>query len=288
MMKEKSIRIIVRGGGDLGTGTAHRIFLAGFHVVVLELPFPRSVRTAVSFASAVHWGEITVEGVRAVLCPEPPLERRDFIPVLVDEGCRTEENWDPHIIIDARMRKKPPEEIVLPENRFILGIGPYFEVGRNCHAIIETHRGHSPGRVLWQGKAVENTRVPGAVQGYTTERILRAPAAGDFQPLVAVGDRVEAGERVAMVDDTPIHTGISGMVRGILFDGTVVTKGQKVGDIDPRCQRELCFAISDKAGAIGRGALEAVFSWINNNSILIKKNNISNRRNHESRIILQR
>jgi len=256
-------RILVRGGGDLASGIARRLYLAGLNVAVLELPFPRAIRRTVSFASAVHDGEITIEDVRGVHCRELPQSRPDFIPVIVDEACRAANQWDPDIIIDARMRKKPPENGRLPGHPLLLGIGPDFEVGKNCHAVVETNRGHSLGRVLWNGRAEKNTRVPGPVSGYTTERILRAPTEGTFQPLLSIGDHVTAGEKIGMVGNSPVHAEISGVLRGILYPGTPVTNGQKVGDIDPRSNKDLCFTVSDKANAIAGGAVEAVLSWLN-------------------------
>ncbi len=256
-------KVLVRGGGDLASGIARRLHLAGLNVVVLELPFPRAIRRVVSFAAAVHQKEIYVEGIRGVLCTEPPSSRRDFIPVIIDEAGRTAETWAPDIIIDARMRKKPPENGKLPANPFILGIGPYFEVGKNCHAVVETNRGHSLGRVLWKGKAAKNTRVPGSVRGFTNERVLRAPVDGPFQPLLNIGDPVTAGEKIAVVAGSPVHAQINGTLRGILYPGTYVAKGQKVGDIDPRSEFDSCFTISDKSNAIAGGAMEAVLSWIN-------------------------
>ncbi|MCP5050533.1 MAG: EF2563 family selenium-dependent molybdenum hydroxylase system protein [bacterium] len=263
MMIEKATKVIIRGGGDLASGIARRVHLAGLNVVVLELKSPRAIRRTVSYASAVHDGEITIERVRGVRCTEPPGQRRDFIPVLIDEQCRTIGKWNPDIIIDARMRKKNPEKINLPGNRFVLGIGPDFEVGENCHAIVETNRGHSLGRVLWRGKASKNTRVPGSVCGYTTERVLRSPVKGDFNPFFTIGDPVTAGDKIASVGRNSIHAEIDGILRGVLYPGTFVSKGQKVGDIDPRENGHSCFTVSDKANAIAGGAMEAVLTWIN-------------------------
>ena len=256
-------KVLVRGGGDLGSGIARQLHLAGLNVIILELPFPRAIRRVVSFAAVVYEQEIYVEGIRAVLCTEPPPSRRDFIPVIVDEACRAAETWNPDIIIDARMRKKPPEKGKLPANPFILGIGPYFEAGKNCHAVVESNRGHSLGRVLWKGRAAKNTRMPAAVCGFTTERLLRAPADGEFQPLLNIGDPVTAGEKIAIVGGSSVHAQIDGILRGILYPGTYVAKGQKIGDIDPRSEFNSCFTISDKSNAIAGGAMEAVLLWIN-------------------------
>ncbi|MFQ5694004.1 MAG: molybdenum hydroxylase, partial [Nitrospinota bacterium] len=56
----------------------------------------------------------------------------------------------------------------------------------------------------------------------------------------------------------PVVAPIGGILRGLLRDGLTVTEGFKVGDVDPRCRREHCFTISDKARAIGGGVLEAL------------------------------
>jgi xanthine dehydrogenase accessory factor len=221
-MKKMRNKVLIRGGGDLGSGIARRLHLAGLNVIIVELPFPRAIRRVVSFAAAVHEKEIYVEGIRGVLCPEPPPSRQDFIPVIVDEECRTVGTWNPDIIIDARMRKKPPENGKLPGNPFILGIGPNFEVGKNCHAIVETNRGHSLGRVLWKGTAEKNTQVPGPVCGFTTERILRAPVDGKFQPFDTIGDPVTTGEKIGIVGSTTVHAQIDGILRGVLHPRTSI------------------------------------------------------------------
>jgi xanthine dehydrogenase accessory factor len=56
---------------------------------------------------------------------------------------------------------------------------------------------------------------------------------------------------------------ISGVIRGLLREGVSAKKGMKVGDIDPRGKRELCFSISEKARAIGGGVLEAILYRFN-------------------------
>jgi xanthine dehydrogenase accessory factor len=232
--------------------------------VVLELPFPRAVRRTVSYSSAVHDGEIAIEGVKGVHCTEIPPQRGGFIPVLADPDGRAVKTWHPDILIDARMRKKPAEPLDLKEDCFVLGIGPDFEVGMNCHAIVETDRGHSLGRVLWTGRAAANTRVPGAVCGYTNERVLRSPQDGTFVPLLDIGGQVEAGQLVGRVDGSPVTAKINGILRGVLYPHTPVSSGQKVGDIDPRMDVNACFTVSDKSNAIAGGALEAAFTWLNN------------------------
>lgn len=263
-MKNISNKVLVRGGGDLASGIARRLYLAGLYTVITELPHPRAIRRPVSFATAVHEKELTLEGVRAVLCSQLPETHQNFIPVLIDETAETTINtWNPSVIIDARMRKKPPEPAELRDTPFILGIGPYFEVNVNCHAVVETNRGHSLGRVLRHGKAEENTRVPGSVNGVTTERLLRAPEGGKFQSFFEIGETVQVGDKVAEVDGSAIHAAVGGVLRAAIYPGTTVTKGQKVGDIDPRAVKDYCFTISDKSNAVAGGAVEAVLTFLN-------------------------
>ena len=143
----------------------------------------------------------------------------------------------------------------------VIGVGPGFTAGIDCHRVIETKRGHYLGRVIEAGSAIPNTGIPGNVGGYTVERIIRAGEDGIFVPKVSIGDQVEAGQVVAISGNTPVRAQITGIVRGLLQEGVRVTKGMKAGDIDARCEKAHCFTISDKARAIGGGVLEAVCGW---------------------------
>lgn len=143
----------------------------------------------------------------------------------------------------------------------VIGVGPGFTAGTDCHRVIETKRGHYLGRVIDKGSAIPNTGVPGNVGGYTVERLLRAADSGIFRPLAEIGDYVTEGQTVAFSGNVPVKAQISGIIRGLLQAGVPVTKGMKAGDIDARCERNHCFTISDKARAIGGGVLEAVSAW---------------------------
>ena len=59
--------ILVRGGGDLATGTIHRLWSAGLKVLVLEAEHPAAIRRQVSVSEAVYEGGAVVEGMRAAL-----------------------------------------------------------------------------------------------------------------------------------------------------------------------------------------------------------------------------
>jgi len=257
--------ILIRGGGDLATGVAHRLHRAGFTVMVTELPQPLAVRRAVSFAEAVYSERITVEGVTAHLAPDPMVGMAytvlDEIPVVVDADDTMVKQMRPSIVVDARMAKKNLGTR-LTDAPLVIGLGPGFTAGEDCHAVVETNRGHNLGRVYSEGSAEPDTGQPEPVQGFAVQRVLRTPCDGIFSAQRQIGDVVKAGETLALVNSEPIRAQFDGVVRGLLHDGLRVTAGMKVGDLDPRGVREYCFVISDKARAVGGGVLEAIFTGI--------------------------
>lgn len=253
--------VIIKGAGDLATGTAHRLWQAGFDVVMLELPRPLVVRRAASFATAVYEGSTQVEGVAAVKCAgmaqlEDLLARR-IIPVIVDPGARIIKRLRPGTLVDGIMAKHNTGTSIT-DAPLVIGLGPGFTAGGDVHAVIETNRGPNLGRVIYRGTAEPNTAVPGEVGGAGVERVLRAPVEGVFRPLHKIGDLVEQGEVVAYVEEVPVKAAIGGLLRGLLYPGLKVTAGLKVGDIDPRGAAVNPQAISDKARAVGGGVLEAI------------------------------
>jgi xanthine dehydrogenase accessory factor len=262
-MTSTSPLIVVRGGGDLASGAVARLARAGFAVVVLELARPLAVRRLASFAEAVYAGEIWVEEIHG-LCVDGPEEavravRAGTVPVLVDPEGSSRSALRPAAIVDGRMRKRPPEEGGEPPVPLI-GLGPGFTAGVDCLAVVETKRGPHLGRVIWQGSAESDSRVPEATGGFAEERVLRAPSAGEVLGLKAIGSRVQEGEAVARVDGVEVHAKFSGVLRGLMRDGLQVEAGAKLGDVDPRGDPALCRLISDKALAVGGGVLEALLS----------------------------
>ena len=267
--------ILIRGGGDLATGVAHRLHRAGFTVIVTELPQPLAVRRAVSFAEAVYKERVTVEGVTAHLAPDPLVAVAKGggaytvmgeIPIVVDADDSVLARMRPPIVVDARMAKRNLGTR-LTDAKLVIGLGPGFTAGVDCHAVVETNRGHNLGRVYWEGSAEPNTGEPEPVRGVAGQRVLRAPRDGEFKGRVEIGDLVKAGDVLAEVvdplqgvDGEPIRAQFDGVVRGLLHDGLRVTAGMKVGDLDPRGVREYCFLISDKARAVSGGVLEAIFA----------------------------
>ncbi len=255
--------ILMRGGGDLATGVALRLHRVGAQVVITELQQPLVVRRSVSFAEAIYRDVHTVEGVTARYASNYEHARKILtaseIPVLVDPSCRSIDRFNPLILIDARMTKRPPE-IGMEAARFTIGLGPGFIAGKNCHAAIETMRGHFLARVIWDGAPQINTGIPEAVDQHQVERVLRAPIDGIFRPKMEIGNSVKMGELIAEVAGHPIIAPIDGCVRGLLHGGLSVWEGLKIGDIDPRDDARYVNSVSEKALAIGGGVLEAIFS----------------------------
>jgi len=259
--RQEPVLVWIKGGGDLGTGVAHRLHRAGLRIIISELPQPLVVRRSVSFASAVYEGQITLEGVEAHLARDTEtaqqLMRQHTVPVIVDPNGATARLLLPDIAIDARMAKRNLDT-ALQDASVVIGLGPGFVAGLDVHAVIETMRGPDLGRVILQGSAAPDTGVPAHIGGYGRERLLRAPCAGVFRSKHRIGDLVELGEVVAEVSDQPVVANLKGVLRGLLHDGLLAQPGMKVGDIDPGGVVERCFSISDKARSVGGGVLEAV------------------------------
>jgi len=254
--------ILIRGGGDLATGVALRLLRSGLHVVVTELPQPLAVRRTVSFAEAVYSGEIIVEGLTARRVDDPGDSLRVLgilgkqqVPVLVDPGCTSAKLLHPAVIVDGRMTKRPPEPIGYSPALYI-GLGPGFEAGVNCQAVIETRRGHTLGRLYWRGGTEPDTGQPDGDQA----RLLRAPADGELETFLNIGDHTEVGQLIAEVAAEKVTASLVGILRGLLHPGLTVSRGLKIGDVDPRDDPRLCQMVSDKALSIGGGVLEAILS----------------------------
>ena len=258
---------IVKGGGDLGTGVAWRLHRCGFRVLVTETAQPTVIRRAVAFASAVYEGTITVDGITARRVENDEEMRAAWeageVPVIVDPEGESIRRLRPDVVVDAIIAKRNIGTRIT-DAPIVIALGPGFTAGVDCHAVIETNRGHNLGKVILEGTAEPNTGVPGVVGGESARRVLRAPAAGTFRGVRAIGDRVQEGEVVAYVDDVPVRSQLNGVVRGLLHDGLPVHKGMKVGDVDPRGIVSHCFTISEKALAIGGGVVEAIlYLWRN-------------------------
>ena len=257
--------IWIRGAGDLATGIALRLYRSGFDIVMSDIAVPTTVRRTVAFSPAVYEGEASVEGITGKFCENismiDTVMESGCIPVVVDPSGEIMKEYKPDVIVDAIIAKTNIGTKITDAD-IVIGVGPGFEAGVDCHAVVETKRGHNLGRVIWSGSAYPNTGVPGTIGGYTVERIIRATADGVFRAKVNIGDYVKAGDLFAYCDETPVYANIDGIVRGLLQDGVKVKTGMKSGDVDPRAEKEYCFTVSDKASAIGGGVLEAILSKI--------------------------
>lgn len=255
--------VVLRGGGDLASGVAYRLHRAGFPVAITELAAPIMVRRTVSYGAAVFEGQISVEGITArrvngVQDVSPAIAAGE-IPVLVDTNGDALAQLKPTVLIDARM-SKTNTGTSLSDAPFVLALGPGFSAAQDCHAVIETNRGHNLGRVIWQGPSEPDTGTPGSVAGYQAERIIRAPRDGRVTPAAQISDVLDEGQLIASVDGAEIIAPFRGALRGLVHPTVQVSAGLKIGDLDPRAVPEHCFTISDKSLAIGGGALEAILA----------------------------
>lgn len=252
---------IIKGAGDLASGVAVRLRRAGVKLIMTEIAKPTAIRRTVSFCRAVWEGQAQVEDVRACLAANAgealAIAQSGDIAVLVDPQAACVRELKPDAVIDAMLLKRNLNT-QLGDAPVVIALGPGFTAGEDCRAVVETMRGHDLGRVLLRGAAQPNTGVPGNVGGYTGERILRAPCAGLWRTQYAIGAMVQAGDVVASVDGEAVLAPLTGVLRGLLPDGTPVTAGMKSGDVDPRGVPEYCETVSDKARSIGGGVLEAL------------------------------
>lgn len=276
-MKKKDL-IVVRGAGDLATGTIHRLKKAGFCLLVLEAEHPAAIRRQVALSEAVYAGSARVEDVEAVRMDvdlaekknrkellEQEMERiwkKDGVPVLVDPAGLSIAALRPAVVVDAILAKKNlgTTKEMAP---LVIALGPGFTAGEDVDVVIETKRGHNLGRVIRSGSAVPNTGIPGIIGGYGKERVMHAQAEGILRNAASIGDIVEAGAVIAEIETengmVPVEASLSGLLRGLIRDGYPVTKGFKIADIDPRKEElQNCFTISDKARCIAGSVLEVI------------------------------
>ena len=263
--------VLVRGGGDLATGVILRLHRCGFRVMVTECREPSAIRRRAALCEAVWQGIAEVEGVRCCRVSRPAeaaaVSAGGCIPLLVDESAACIGVLHPAAVVDAILAKR---NLGTCRNMapITVGLGPGFTAGEDVDAVVETMRGHHLGRVIWEGSALPNTGIPGPIAGYTAERVIHAPADGPmvFVPdesgaLIDIGALVRRGQVIARVGGVPIYATLDGVLRGLIRQGYPVTRGLKIADIDPRPEQvAFCDTVSDKARAIGGGAVEALLA----------------------------
>jgi xanthine dehydrogenase accessory factor len=253
--------VLIRGGGELASAAARLLFLAGFPVAVLEREAPLAVRRRVCFAEAVFSATAAVEETAGRLVPRSGIraawQAGGFVPVAIDPDGASLAELEPEAVVDGRMAKRALDTQI-DQAAIVVGLGPGFMAGVNVHAVVETQRGASLGRVIWRGPAEPDTSVPSPVGGHAESRVLRAPRGGVFRGRCRIGDLVRTGEPVGEVDATPVSAPIAGLLRGLLADGVQVRAGMKVGDVDPRGRQVDPSLLSDKGRAVAAGVLEAI------------------------------
>ena len=253
--------IWVRGAGELGSATAVSLFRSGFPVILSEINPPLAIRRTVTFSDAILDGHSMVEDVQATYLSlqDIPDSVSDMIPLYKDEPNHLLD-FHPNIIVDARMKKSYSVDYRKWAD-FFIGLGPGFNTDENCHAVIETMRGHNLGRIIWDGAPQNNTGIPGNISGETKRRVLHSPSIGKLEWKVDFGDIVENNQLLGTVISTKITAPFSGIVRGLIHPDVPMINGLKIADIDPR--KDVNYkSISDKSRSIGRGVLEAILSNI--------------------------
>ena len=256
--------IYIKGAGDLASGIALRLHHAKFDIVMTDLPVPTAVRRTVAFSEAIRLGSAAVEDVMAERAETAEQVRdcisRGVIPVVPTTYEGMIGSLHPDVKVDAVIAKKNLGTSI-DDAPLVIGVGPGFTAGEDCHVVIETKRGHTIGRVIKEGSAIPNTGLPCNVGGETVNRVIRAPKDGYFHPRRDFGNMVYKGEIVAYVDNVPVFTAITGVVRGMLQEGIYVTEGFKCGDVDPRGISVDYMTVSDKAMSIAGGVLEAILCY---------------------------
>ena len=255
--------VLIWGGGDLATGAAMRLHHAGIRLLIVETAQPLAVRRSVAFGQAVYDGKIQIEKIKGILIKSPDEMREIWsessIPVIIDPELTIIRTHPPLVLVDARLKKKDIPSRMMDAD-LVIGLGPGFIAGDNCHAAIETNRGHFLGRVFWEGSTEADTGVPGVVQAYARERVLFAPDDGIVESLALIGDRVRKGDPILSVNGKVVLSPFDGILRGLIHEGIHVHKGMKVGDVDPRLEEFRCWTVSEKSLAIGGGVLEAILT----------------------------
>jgi xanthine dehydrogenase accessory factor len=264
--KLNDVVILIRGAGEMATGVAHRLVSCRFKVCMTETSNPQAVRREVAFSEALFDSEKEVEGITAKRVESADhiseVWRDGKIPLLIDPEAEVKDFLKPDVLIDATLAKKNLGTKIT-DAPLVIGLGPGFHAGRDVHLIIETNRGHNLGKIISNGEAELNTGIPGAIGGYTEERVIRAPKDGSFKALKKIGDGVRANEKVGIIENMPVRSRIAGVIRGLLRDGTEVWKGMKLGDVDPRGIKDHCYTISDKGRTISGGVLQALLEHFN-------------------------
>jgi len=259
--------IVVRGGGDIATGAIQKLHRSGFKVIVLEIPEPTAIRRLVAVSEALYDGKITIEDLTAVkvkdVAEAVKVHEAGNVPVMVDPQCESLKILKPAVLADIIIAKRNTgtDRTMAPGT---IGVGPGFTAGEDVDIVVESMRGHDLGRLIYSGQAMPDTATPGVIGGFAKERVIHSPAAGRISNVSEIGDVVEKGQVIATVEGVPVLASLTGVLRGLIRSGIYVTKGLKIGDVDPRKDElENSELISDKARTVGGAVLEATLILLN-------------------------
>jgi xanthine dehydrogenase accessory factor len=266
-IKLSKLIVVIKGAGEMASAVAWRIYQSNIRrILMLEIDSPLAVRRKVSFCEAVHEKRQIVEGVEAIKVDNYERVRRAWtqgkISVAVDPEWKMIDQVQPNVVVDAILAKKNLGTH-MGEASLVIGLGPGFAAGEDVHLAIETNRGHNLGRIISSGSAELNTGIPGPIAGLTAQRVLRAPCNGEFYTRCLIGDPVKKGDTVGTVAAQAVLANIDGVLRGLIRSHSIVHRGLKIGDIDPRGEVNYCYTISDKARAIAGSVLEAILRKYN-------------------------
>ncbi len=252
------VKVLIKGAGDLASGVAMAFHKSGFQVLMTEVKLPTVIRRSVAFANCIYEEKVEIEGVTGVHVTEDNYSdylEKGNIGVIIDPEGAIKEKYKPDVIVDSILAKVNLGTRI-DDAPIVIGCGPGFFAGEDCHLVIETKRGHYLGKIIEKGSAIKNSGIPGIVDGRGLERVLYSPVAGKVEHFKKLGDIVELDDIILKVDGIPVRSPFKGVLRGLIVEGMLVPEAMKIGDVDPRIFPEYCFTISEKAMAIGRAAVE--------------------------------
>ncbi len=252
------IKVLIRGAGDLASGVAMAFYKSGFQVLMTEVAQPTVIRSSVAFATSIFKGKMEIEGVTGIHVNKDNFQKyldHGYIGIIIDPEGNIKKTYKPDVVVDAILAKKNLGTNIY-DAPIVIGCGPGFYAGKDCHLVVETKRGHYLGQIIEEGAAIANSGIPGIVEGKGLERVLYSPIAGKVKHYKKIGDIVDEGDIILKVEGIPVINPFKGVLRGLITEGMNVPKGLKIGDVDPRIRPQYCFTISEKAMAIGRAAVE--------------------------------
>ena len=260
------LRILVRGANDVGSAVAHRLFMAGYPVVVHEIPQPTTTRRRMSFTNAIFDGHDILNGVEAQLIKRLYLLRGTLVahrvvPIVVKDFFELLETLHPNILVDARMRKHLQPEVQRGLAELTIGLGPNFITGETTDLAIETNWGESLGQIIEHGVTNPLLGEPNEIEGHARDRYVYAPAAGKFRTSLQIGDSVSRGQEVARIGSIPLPAPITGVLRGLTHDGVPVTQKTKVIEVDPRINNAQVSGIGERPARIAENVMTAIQNW---------------------------